>query len=320
LSERLGVEVHAKRDDLLEGCLGGNKTRKLDFSIAKAISQGADALITCGAIQSNHCRLTLAWAIRENLECHLILEERVKDTYDPKGSGNNFLFNLLQANSVKVVPGGSDVHGEMERLSEKLIAQGKRPFLIPGGAADPVGALGYAACAQEITGQLLESGQSFSHLVCASGSGGTQAGLLAGFAATNTPIKVIGVNVRRPDRKTQEDLILGLTRDTLSLLGFKGEFDPSQVHCDERFLGLGYSRPSETTLEAVRLLARTEAILVDPVYTGKSLAGLIGLAREGYFKRGDKVLFLHTGGFPALFTYLELFPEVVGPWAAQGGD
>ncbi|MDR2301681.1 MAG: D-cysteine desulfhydrase [Deltaproteobacteria bacterium] len=313
LSQILQVDVFVKRDDLLEGCLGGNKTRKLDFSIAKALSQGADAIVTCGAIQSNHCRLTLAWSIRENLDCHLILEERVKDTYDPRASGNNFIFNLLGAASIKIVPGGADVQSEMEALSNDLLSKGKKPFVIPGGAADPIGALGYAACAQEITAQLLESDYGLTHLVCASGSGGTQAGLLAGFAASNTPLKVIGVNVRRPTKKAQEDLIKTLTADTLKLLDCPHPLDPKLVLCLEKYLGPGYSLPSPQTLEAVRLLAKTEAILVDPVYTGKALAGLMDLARTGYFKKGERVLFLHTGGFPALFAYLDQFPDLIGP-------
>ncbi|MDR1656269.1 MAG: D-cysteine desulfhydrase [Deltaproteobacteria bacterium] len=307
-----GIEVYVKRDDLLPGTLGGNKTRKLDFSVAKALSQGADALVTSGAVQSNHCRLTLAWAIREGLECHLIIEERVPDSYDPHGSGNNFLFNLLGAAGLTVVPGNADIQAETQAAAEALRKKGKKPFIIPGGAADPVGALGYAACAQEIGDQMLWGQNDFSHVVCASGSGGTQAGLLAGFSALSTPIEVIGINVRRAKREDQREVIKSLTDRTLALLDLNYLIDDSRVICYENFLGPGYSLAAPATLEAVRLLARTEAILVDPVYTGKALAGLLGLAREGFFPRGAKVLFLHTGGAPALFSYLSSFPEVAG--------
>jgi D-cysteine desulfhydrase len=304
------IEVHVKRDDLLPGCLGGNKTRKLDFCLAEAKRRGATAVITCGAVQSNHCRLTLAWSIKEDLACHLILEERVAGTYDPHGSGNNILFNLLGAASVSLVPGGSPVQAVMESVSDRLTAEGETTYIIPGGAADPLGALGYAACAQEINVQLMESDPGFRRLVCASGSGGTQAGLLAGFEATGTPMEVLGVNVRRPTSQEQEEIIARLTNDTLALLDHEDKVDRRKVKCFADYLGPFYSLPDEGTLEAIRLLARTEAILVDPVYTGKSLAGLIGLARAGYFDKGEPVLYLHTGGAPAIFSYLDLFKEV----------
>jgi D-cysteine desulfhydrase len=198
----------------------------------------------------------------------------------------------------------------MTELGEKLKAKGKKPYLIPGGNADPLGALGYVACAEEIILELQKKEYGITHVVCASGSGGTQAGLLAGFAATSTPLEVIGINVRRSTRSEQETIISKLTLDTLHLLGAAHLYKQEKIFCVERFLGPGYSIPDVTTLEAIKLLARSEAILADPVYTGKSLAGLIGLAREGYFQKGAKILFLHTGGSPALFSYTDSFPEV----------
>ncbi|MDR1546346.1 MAG: D-cysteine desulfhydrase [Deltaproteobacteria bacterium] len=309
----VGVEIFVKRDDLLPGCLGGNKTRKLDFAIAQALAEGADALVTSGAVQSNHCRLTLAWAIHEGLECHLVLEERVPRSYDPRGSGNNFLFNLLGADSVTVVPGGSPVSEKTAEIADRLRVSGRRPYVIPGGAADPLGALGYAACAQELVEQLDEIDYGFRHVTCATGSGGTQSGLVAGLAAAGSSLEVLGVNVRRPRREAQEELVAALADEVFRLLGGAGPLERRRTRCFEGFLGPGYSLPDEGTLEAVRLAARTEALLVDPVYTGKALAGLIGLAREGFFERGERVLFLHTGGFPALFSYLPAFPETAGP-------
>ena len=161
LSKALGnkVNVYMKRDDLLPGCAGGNKTRKLDFAIADALAQGADTVITCGAVQSNHCRLTLAWAVHEGLDCHLVLEERVKGSYNPEASGNNFLYHLLGVKSITVVPGGSPMMEEMEKVAEKLRAQGKKPYIIPGGASNHIGALGYVSCAQEIMQQMFEMAQ-----------------------------------------------------------------------------------------------------------------------------------------------------------------
>ncbi|MDR1872415.1 MAG: D-cysteine desulfhydrase [Deltaproteobacteria bacterium] len=307
-----GIEVFVKRDDLLPGTLGGNKTRKLDFSVARALSLGADALVTSGAVQSNHCRLTLAWAIREGLKCHLVLEERVPNSYDPHGSGNNLLFNLLGAHGLKVIPGTADVRAAVEEVAGEIIQKGHKPFIIPGGAADPVGALGYAACAEEILSQEKELGLKFDYVICASGSGGTHSGLLAGFSALGSAIKVVGVNVRRPTSEAQKEVVADLTARTRDLLGLSGGIDPATVVSFADYLGPGYSLPDAGTLDAIRLLARTEAILTDPIYTGKALAGLLGLARTGYFKPKSKVLFLHTGGVPALFSYQNYFPEVAG--------
>jgi D-cysteine desulfhydrase len=302
----LGVDFYVKRDDLLPGCAGGNKTRKLDFSIARALELGAKALVTCGAVQSNHCRLTLAWAIREGLECHLVLEERVKESYDPLGSGNNFLYNLLEAHSLSVVPGGSDMALEMAKVAEKTECRGLKAYVIPGGAADPLGALGYVACAQELITQLYQESLDVSAVVCSSGSGGTHAGLLAGFFGTSTDIEVLGINVRRP-KEEQEKVVRLLARDTAALLGLEGEIPARSIECFDEYLGPGYSIPTEETIDSIKLLARTEAILTDPVYTGKALAGLIGLARAGRFPKGSSVIFLHTGGAPALYSYLDYF-------------
>ena len=157
-SKALGnkVNIWIKRDDLLPGAGGGNKTRKLDFSIADALAQGADTIITCGAVQSNHCRLTLSWAVKEGLECHLVLEERVPGSYKPEASGNNFLYQLMGVSSISVVPGGSNMAAEMEKKAEMLRREGRKPYIVPGGASNPVGALGYVQCAQELMQQMFE--------------------------------------------------------------------------------------------------------------------------------------------------------------------
>jgi D-cysteine desulfhydrase len=167
LSEALGgkVRLWIKRDDLLPGAGGGNKTRKLEFCMADALEQGADTIITCGAVQSNHCRLTLSWSVKEGLDCHLLLEERVKGSYKPEAGGNNFLFQLLGVKSIRVVPGGSDMMAEMEKMSEELKTRGKKPYIIPGGASNPIGALGYAACAEELLSQLNEMHLPIDHII-----------------------------------------------------------------------------------------------------------------------------------------------------------
>ncbi len=306
-SKALGgkVNVYIKRDDLLPGAGGGNKTRKLDFSIADAMEQGADTLITCGAVQSNHCRLTLSWAKKEGMECHFILEERVKGSYHTDASGNNFLFQLLGVDSITVLPGGSNMIEAMQGLADKLKAKGRKPYIIPGGASNAVGATGYVACAQEILQQLFEMGLKIHTLVVPSGSAGTHAGIVAGMVGCNANIPVQGFNVSRP-RDTQEALVRKLVAETAKRVGAPAIPD-SAVDCDGDYVGPGYSLPTDSMVEAVRLLARTEGILLDPVYSGKAMAGLIDYIRKGKYPAGSNVLFLHTGGSPALFEYREPF-------------
>ncbi len=307
LSEALGgCVIHAKRDDLLGLAGGGNKTRKLEFVVADALAQGADTLITCGAVQSNHCRLTLAAARKEGLGCNLVLEERVPGSYDPDASGNNFLYRLMGADRIKVMPGGSDMAEAMQAVADEEAGVGRRPYIIPGGASNKIGALGYVACAQEILSQIFDLGLKIDVVVCASGSGGTHAGLLTGFHGTNTDIPVVGINVSRT-KQVQEELVHQLAGQTAAHLGIKDDVPRASVVCFEEYVGPGYSLPTPEMVEAVTLMARTEAILLDPVYTGKTMAGLIDLVRKGYFKKEDNILFLHTGGSPALYAYKSYF-------------
>lgn len=307
-SEALGgkVNIFIKRDDLLPGCAGGNKTRKLDFCIADALDKGADTIITCGAVQSNHCRLTLSWAVKEGLDCHLILEERVEGSYKPEASGNNFLFQLMGVKSITVVPGGSDMMGEMEKLADKLSGDGKKPYIVPGGASNTIGATGYVACAQETTEQLFEMGLNIDHMVVPSGSAGTHAGVVVGMVGCNSNIPVSGVNVSRP-KDVQEGIVHKLAEETAERVGVKGGIPAETVECFDAYVGPGYSLPTDSMVEAVKLLASTEGILLDPVYSGKAMAGLIDLVRKGHFPEGSNVLFLHTGGSPALYAYLDTF-------------
>lgn len=299
-----GPTIYIKRDDLLGLTSGGNKTRKLEFLMADAIAQGADTILTCGAVQSNHCRLTLAAAVKEGLKCQLILEERVPGSYKPEGSGNNFLFNLLGVEKTYVVPGGSDMLGELEKLAEKLKAEGKKPYIVPGGGSNPIGSTGYVACAQEIMDQLFDLGINIDHMVCPSGSAGTHAGIVTGMTGINANIPITGVSVNR-SKEIQTDAVWNLAKATAERVGVHGEITRDLVQVTDEYVGPGYSLPSDEMVEAVQLLARTEGILLDPVYTGKVMAGLIGMIREGKFKKEDNVLFLHTGGSPALYAYTE---------------
>ena len=300
-----GPNIFIKRDDLLGLTAGGNKTRKLEFLVAEALSVGADTLITCGAVQSNHCRLTLSAAVKEGLKCRLVLEERVADSYNPEASGNNFLFRLLGVEKIKVVPGGSDMMKEMQNVADELIAESRKPYIIPGGGSTPLGALGYVACAEEILAQAFEKGINFDCVVCASGSAGTHAGLITGFCGNNSLIPIIGINVSRT-KEDQEKLVYDLVQKTVDYIGIKSKISKDAVVCYDEYVGPGYSLPTSEMAEAVRMLAGTEGILLDPVYTGKAMAGLIGLIRKGgVFKKNDNVLFVHTGGSPALYAYIE---------------
>lgn len=303
LSRHLGgPDVFVKRDDLLGLAGGGNKTRKLEFLVADALEKGADTLVTVGAVQSNHCRLTLAAAAREGLRCRLVLEERVPGSYDPDASGNNFLFRLLGAESVRVVPGGTDLARVLQEVADEVSAEGRRAYVIPGGGSSPLGALGYVACAEELLAQAFDLGLRVDRVVCASGSAGTHAGLLVGLLGTSSGVPLTGINVRRT-RAEQEPAVHALAERTAELLGVRGGIPREAVVALGDWVGPGYSLPTAEMLEAVRLLARLEGILLDPVYTGKAMAGLIGLVRRGEFRRGENVVFVHTGGAPALYAY-----------------
>ncbi len=298
----VGPRVWLKRDDMLGLFPGGNKTRKLEFLMGEALAQGADTLITCGAPQSNHCRITLAAAVREGLKCRFVIEERVPGSYSPTASGNNFMFELMGVEAITVVPGGSNMADAMERMAQEVRAAGRKPYIIPGGGSNAVGGLGYVACAQELQQQFFEQGVQIDRVVVGSGSSGTHGGLLAGFLGNHINIPIVGIGVSR-DPADQEPLVFKEAQAVAALLNVGLTIPRESVHSVGGFWQPKYSVPNATMVEAVQMLARTEAILLDPVYTGKIMAGLIGLARQGFFKPEENVLFLHTGGLPSLHAY-----------------
>ena len=307
--ERLSAElggptIYIKRDDLLGLAAGGNKTRKLEFLVADALEQGADTLVTCGAVQSNHCRLTLSAAVKEGLKCRLVLEERVAATYKEDASGNNFLFRLLGVEAVKVVPGGTDMEAAMTEVADALKTEGRRPYVIPGGGSNPIGAMGYVVCAQEILSQTFEERIRIDRIVSASGSSGTHAGLVVGLHGSNANIPVVGINASRP-KEPQEKLVYALAEKTAERVGLHQTVPRESVFCFDNYVGPGYSLPTREMAEAVRMFAQLESVLLDPVYTGKAAAGLIDLSRKRYFEKGETILFLHTGGAPALYAYMK---------------
>ncbi len=297
-----GPNIWIKRDDMLGLFPGGNKTRKLEFLVADALAQGADTLITCGAPQSNHCRITLAAAVKEGLKCRFVIEERVPHSFKEDAGGNHFLFRLLGVEAITVVPGGSNVAQAMQQVADELMAAGRKGYIVPGGGSNALGGLGYVACAQELQQQFFEQGVQIDRVVLGSGSSGTHGGLLAGFLGNRIAIPILGIGVSR-DPADQEPLVHKEAQAVADLLGLDLVVPRESVVTVGGYWQPKYSVPNARMVEAVQLLARTEGILLDPVYTGKAMAGLIGLARQGQFKPDENLLFLHTGGLPALHQY-----------------
>ena len=301
-----GPNLYIKRDDLLGLAGGGNKTRKLEFHVADALKQGADTLITCGGVQSNHCRLTLAAAVKEGLQCRLVLSEIDPGSYNPEAGGNVLLYHLLGVEKIKTVPWGTDLMGELQSAADEAIADGRKPYIIPMGGSDPVGVLGYIACAEEIMAQTFASVLDIQHIVLACGSAGTYSGLLLGLHGNNCKIPVTGISVLNP-KGVLESRTFELMQQTMVYMGIDIKVPREDIVCFDEYLGTGYTRPTAEMIEAVKLLARIEGVLLDPTYTGKAMAGLIDLVKKGYFGKNDNVLFLHTGGAPGLYAKSSLF-------------
>jgi D-cysteine desulfhydrase len=297
-----GPRVWIKRDDLLGLSPGGNKTRKLEFLVADALAKGCDTLVTCGAPQSNHCRLTLAAAIKEGLRCRFVIEERVPGSWRDDASGNHFLFRLLGVEAITVVPAGTDMGAAMQRVASELAREGRKAYVIPGGGSNALGGLGYVVCALELQQQCYEQRVRFDAVIVASGSSGTHGGLLAGFLALRIDTPILGVGTSR-EPEQQVPLVHREAQAVCDLLGLGIDVPRASVRCVGGYWQPQYSLPNPRMVEAVQLLARTEAILLDPVYTGKAMAGLIGMVRGGELHAGHDVLFLHTGGAPALHAY-----------------
>ncbi|MGM0698704.1 MAG: D-cysteine desulfhydrase [Actinomycetota bacterium] len=309
-----GPQIWIKRDDQLGLTQGGNKTRKLEFLIANARNQGADTLITVGGVQSNHCRLTLSAARVEGLDCHLIVEEDLgpdgtslgpAGSNPPEYTGNFLLFDLLGADSVTVLGHGADLLGEAEVLAEKLRGEGRKPYVIPVGGSNPIGALGYVDCAVEMLDQFAEAGLDSPTIVTPSGSAGMQAGLVVGLHRAGSDAPVIGINVSRTQAE-QEPKIVDLVDSTAHYLDLPPVPRDATVGLGD-YVGTGYALPTPEMVEAVRLFARTEGIVLDPVYTGKAAAGLIDLIRSGRFSSEDEVTFIHSGGVPGLYARTRAF-------------
>jgi len=308
LSEQLGgPHIWIKRDDCTGLSSGGNKTRKLEFLMADAIAREADCVLTQGATQSNHARQTAAIAARLDLECHLLLEDRTGFHDESYAHNGNVLLDQLHGARLSTRPAGSDMDAEMAAVADQLREQGRNPYIIPGGGSNEVGALGYVNAALELVAQANERSLRIDHLVHATGSCGTQAGLVVGMEAMHSGIPVYGVCVSRGGDE-QQGKVYQLVQRTSEHLGLGADFvDRERVVANGDYVGEGYGLPSEGMIEAVKMLARYEGILLDPVYAGKGFAGLVDLIRKGHFKEGENVVFLHTGGSAALFAYPQIF-------------
>jgi len=302
LSQNLGIELYLKRDDNTGLAVGGNKARKLEYLVGDALAKGCDTLITTGGPQSNHCRMTAAAAAKAGLDCHLVFTSQDIAVRQ----GNLLLDELLGANLHFLGVDDGILAGErMIELAEQLKQQGQKPYIVPLGGSSPVGAAGYIRAIKELMDQTDLAGISVEYIIHASGSAGTQAGLLAGVKAFNLPIKVLGMSVSRPKQRLSGE-VFNLCRDTLSNAGFNTTVTPEEVVVYDEYVGNGYGIPTELSIEALRLFAKLEGVILDPVYTAKAGAGLLDLTRKGIIPNDSSVLFWHTGGSPALFAEQEL--------------
>lgn len=307
LSKELGgPEIWIKRDDCTGMSTGGNKTRKLEFLMAEAEAQGADTVITQGATQSNHARQTAAFAAKLGLGCHILLEDRTGSKDENYNHNGNVLLDHLHGATTESFAGGLDMNAEMEKVADRMRAQGRKVYTIPGGGSNTTGALGYVNCAFELIGQANDRGLVIDHLIHATGSAGTQAGLITGLKAMNAQVPLLGIGVRAPKAK-QEENVFKLAQATAQKIGAPDAVRREDVVANTDYVGEGYGIPTAGGLEAIAMFAELEGILLDPVYSAKGAAGMIDLIRKGHFKKGERLVFLHTGGAAALFGYSAAF-------------
>jgi len=300
-----GPRLWIKRDDCTGLATGGNKTRKLEFLMADALENNADIVVTQGAVQSNHVRQTAAAACKLGLECYALLERRVPDKGSDYEQTGNVLFDHLFNTQIEFRPAGLDMNAEARAVTERLKSDGRKAYFIPGGGSNEIGALGYVSTAQELLQQCTDIQLSPKLVVLSTGSAGTHAGLIAGFHALGWEIPILGISVRQPEA-IQVENVYNLAVKTAAQLTDK-PLPREKVVVDDSYVGKGYGIPTETMVNATNLLARNEGILLDPVYSGKGMAGLIGQIQSGQIPNHGDVIFLHTGGAVSLFAYEEQF-------------
>ncbi|WP_293748101.1 D-cysteine desulfhydrase family protein [uncultured Paraglaciecola sp.] len=294
-----GPKIFMKRDDLTGLALGGNKTRKLEYILADALKHGCDTIITAGAAQSNHCRQTAAAAAKLNLECHLLLGGDA-----PLKAQGNLLLDHLFACHIHWT--GSNRKGEdIARIFSQLQAEGKKPYIVPYGGSNELGALSFIDAVAELEQQ--NTGAEFSHVIFASSSGGTHAGLILGKQIYNKTFELIGINIDKEANSAMQfdQQITQLVNNTANIIDLNYTFSKDQLILNSDYVGKGYGIVGPQENEAITLTAKLEGILLDPVYTARAMSGLIHFVRSGKFEKNDKVLFWHTGGAPSLFAYAD---------------
>lgn len=291
--------LFVKRDDLTGLGLGGNKVRKLDFLLAEAKARGANTLITCGGLQSNHCRQTAAMASQFGFACHLVLEGEEPCFYQ----GNLLLDHLFGA-TLHFIGEDGDLDQEMERAAKKIEKEGGDPYIIPLGGSNPLGTLGYVESALEAIKEANRLGIAIDHAFLPTGSGGTQAGVALAARESSPKMQVHGISVSREEAKQREN-VAELINGVYDLLGMEERAEARHLSVYDSFIGKGYGHITSEGLAAIRLLAKKEGLLLDPVYTGKAMAGMLQLLKEEPFSLSQGLLFFHTGGHPALFAYAE---------------
>jgi len=304
LTEKLdGPEIWVKRDDLTGLAFGGNKARKLEYIMGDALEKKADVIITGAGFQSNWCTQTVAASKKLGLDTYLVKKAPKEDFDTREWDGNHLLHHLMGAHVKTVKPDEFDI--TIKKIIEQLKSEGKEPYYIPVGGSDPTGASAYMNAVLELTYQANEKGLHFNSLIHATGSGGTQAGLIMGAKAFNTGIKIIGAAVGWTRKNDQIEKVRKIVTDAKEKYDLDFQLTDEDVTVYDEYVGGGYGFMSEKKLEAVQILAETEGIMLDPVYTATAMACLIDLVRKGKFTKKDKILFLHTGGAVALFPYKE---------------
>ena len=301
-----GPTLWIKRDDCTGLAGGGNKTRKLEYLLGDALTTDADTLVTQGAVQSNHVRQTAAAATKAGLKCHLVLNRNVPiDTAIYQENGNMLLDRVLGA-IVHVCAPGETRADAIARLLPRLKNDGDVPYVIPTGGSNETGALGYAAAALELQQQAKDAGIAIDRVLFASASGGTQAGLVVGMALAKASTQVLGIDVENEADSLLAD-VRRITEGCAATVGLKAALRDEAFAIRSGYAGAGYGIPTPGMIEAVGLLARLEGIVLDPVYSGKAMAGLIDLVRTGQLGADETIVFIHTGGAPAMFAYADQF-------------
>jgi L-cysteate sulfo-lyase len=300
-----GPNLWIKRDDCTGLATGGNKTRKLEFLMADALDAGADIVVTQGAVQSNHVRQTAAAACKLGLDCYALLERRVPEKGDDYEQTGNVLFDNIFNTQIEFRETGLDMNAEALVVTDRLRAEGRKPYFIPGGGSNKIGALGYVSTAQELLQQCAAMTLKPKLVVLATGSAGTHAGLLAGFHAMKCDMPILGISVRQP-KEIQIENVYRLAIKTAAQLTDE-TLSRDKVIVDDGYVGEGYGIPTAAMIAATNMVARNEGILLDPVYSGKGMAGLIGQIKTGQITDEGDVIFLHTGGAASLFAYEDLF-------------